>query len=56
MANPEENAATCREFVQRVFNEGDISFTEKTLAEGFADHSPPRGWGMTRPPRSRRSG
>ena len=43
MATPEENAATCREFVQRVFNEGDISFAEKTLAEDFVDHSPPPG-------------
>ena len=43
MATPKENAATCREFIERVFNEGDISFAEKTLSEDFVDHSPPPG-------------
>ena len=43
MATPEQNKATCQEFQQRVFNEGDISFAEKMLAEDFVDHSPPPG-------------
>jgi len=43
MSTPQENAATCREFVQRVFNEGDISFAEKMLSDDFVDHSPPPG-------------
>ncbi len=43
MATPKENAATCREFIQRVFNEGDISYAEKILADGFVDHSPMPG-------------
>jgi predicted ester cyclase len=43
MATPQENAATCREFIERVFNENDISFAEKTLSEDFVDHSPPPG-------------
>jgi predicted ester cyclase len=43
MATPEENAATVREFQRRVFNEKDVSFAEKTLADGFVDHSPPPG-------------
>jgi predicted ester cyclase len=43
MATPQENAATCREFIERVFNEGDVTFAEKTLSEDFVDHSPPPG-------------
>lgn len=43
MTTPEENAASCREFMQRVFNEGDMSFAEKMLADDFVDHSPAPG-------------
>lgn len=43
MSTPEENAATCREFMQRVFNEGDMSFAEKTLSDDFVDHTPAPG-------------
>ena len=43
MATPEQNKATCREFVQRVFNDGDMSYAEKMIAEDFVDHSPPPG-------------
>jgi steroid delta-isomerase-like uncharacterized protein len=40
MTTPQENAATVREFIQRVLNEGDIGFAEKILAESFHEHSP----------------
>jgi len=43
MTTPEENAAQCREFAQRVFNEGDLSFAEKMIADDFVDHSPMPG-------------
>lgn len=43
MTTPQENAATSREFIQRVFNEGDISYAEKMLADDFVDHSPMPG-------------
>ena len=43
MTTPKENAATCREFIQRVFNEGDISYAEKMLADDFVEHSPMPG-------------
>ncbi|HEV8564470.1 MAG TPA: ester cyclase [Actinomycetota bacterium] len=43
MATPKENAATARELIQRVLNEGDISYAEKVLADGFVDHSPMPG-------------
>jgi steroid delta-isomerase-like uncharacterized protein len=43
MATPQDNAATCRELIQRVMNEGDIAFAEKILAEDFVDHSPMPG-------------
>jgi len=43
MTTPQENAATCREFIQRVLNEGDISYAEKMLADDFVDHSPMPG-------------
>ena len=44
MTTPEENAATCREFTQRVFNDHDFSFAEKMMAETFITHSPPPGY------------
>jgi|SRR5213593_2501708 len=43
MSTPEQNEATCREFNQRVFNEGDISYAEKMIADDFVDHTPPPG-------------
>ena len=43
MTTPEQNMATCREFNERVFNEGDVSFAEKMMRDDFIDHSPPPG-------------
>ena len=43
MTTPEENAATVRELVQKVLNEGDIGFAEKTLSEGYVERSPMPG-------------
>jgi len=40
MATPEGHAATARELIQRVLNEGDIGFAEKTLSE--SGHKGPR--------------
>ena len=47
MTTPEENVATVREFAQRVFNEHDIAFAEKTIADDFVDHTPPPMPGAT---------
>ena len=43
MTTPEANAATVRELIQRVLNEGDIGFAEKTLSEGYVERSPMPG-------------
>ncbi len=43
MATPDENAATTRELIQRVLNDGDISFAEKILAEDYVEGSPMPG-------------
>lgn len=43
MATPDENAATAREFIQRVFNEGDMTFAEKFLSDSFVEHNPMPG-------------
>ena len=40
MATPQENAETVRELIQRVLNEGDIGFAEKTLSESYIERSP----------------
>jgi predicted ester cyclase len=40
MATPEENATTVRELIQRVLNEGDIGFAEKTLSESYVERAP----------------
>ena len=40
MTTPEQNMAMCREFNERVFNEGDVSFAEKMMRDDFVDHSP----------------
>ena len=43
MTTPEENAATARELVQRVLNEGDIPFADKVLSESYVESSPMPG-------------
>jgi predicted ester cyclase len=43
MTTPEENAATVRELIERVLNEGDIGFAEKTLSEGYVEQNPMPG-------------
>ncbi len=43
MTTPEQNMASCREFNERVFNDGDVSFAEKIMSDDFVDHSPPPG-------------
>ena len=43
MTTPEQNMAACREFNERVLNEGDVSYAEKVLRDDFVDHSPPPG-------------
>lgn len=43
MTTPEQNMASCREFNERVFNEGDVSYAEKMISDDFVDHTPPPG-------------
>ncbi len=43
MTTPEDNAASARELIQRVLNEGDISYAEKVLTEDYAEGSPMPG-------------
>ena len=43
MTTPQENATTVRELIQRVLNEGDMGFAEKTLSESYVEHSPMPG-------------
>jgi steroid delta-isomerase-like uncharacterized protein len=43
MTTPEENAAIARELIQRVLNEGDIGFAEKTLSEDYVERTPMPG-------------
>ncbi|MEO8475562.1 MAG: ester cyclase [Actinomycetota bacterium] len=43
MTTPEQNAATVRELIQRVLNEGDMGFAEKTLSESYVESSPMPG-------------
>jgi predicted SnoaL-like aldol condensation-catalyzing enzyme len=43
MTTPEQNMAACREFNERVFNEGDVSYAEKMISDDFVDHTPPPG-------------
>ena len=43
MTTPQENAATTRELIQRVLNEGDLGFAEKTLSESFVGTNPMAG-------------
>lgn len=43
MTTPQDNAATVRELIQRVLNEGDIGFAEKTLSEDYVERNPMPG-------------
>ena len=43
MATPEQNAATTRELIQRVLNEGDLGFAEEVLADSYVEGSPMPG-------------
>ena len=43
MTTPEENAATVRELIQKVLNEGDMGFAEKTLSEDYVERNPMPG-------------
>jgi predicted SnoaL-like aldol condensation-catalyzing enzyme len=43
MATPEENAATVRELIERVMNQGDIPFAEKVLSESYVERNPMPG-------------
>ena len=43
MTTPEENAATVRELIQKVLNEGDIGFAEKALSESYVERTPMPG-------------
>ena len=43
MTTPEENAATTRELIQRVLNEGDIGYAEKALSESYVERTPMPG-------------
>lgn len=43
MTTPEQNAATVRELIQRVLNEGDIVFAEKTLSDDYVEKTPMPG-------------
>jgi steroid delta-isomerase-like uncharacterized protein len=40
---PQENAATVRELIQRVLNEGDIPFAEKILSDAYVEGTPMPG-------------
>jgi steroid delta-isomerase-like uncharacterized protein len=43
MTTTEENAGTARELIQKVLNEGDIGFAEKTLSEDYVERTPMPG-------------
>ena len=43
MATPEENAATVRDLIQLVLNEGDMGFAEKALSESYVERTPMPG-------------
>ena len=43
MAKPQDNAATVRELIERVMNEGDIAFADKVLSESYVEQSPMPG-------------
>ena len=43
MTQQEDNAATVRELIQKVLNEGDMGFAEKTLSEDYVERNPMPG-------------
>ena len=43
MATPEENAATVRELIERVMNQGDIAYADKVLSDSYVERSPMPG-------------
>jgi predicted SnoaL-like aldol condensation-catalyzing enzyme len=43
MTTPEENAATVRELIERVMNQGDIPFADKVLSEDYVERNPMPG-------------
>ena len=43
MSTPQENAATVRALIERVLNEGDVGFAEKTLSEDYVERNPMPG-------------
>jgi steroid delta-isomerase-like uncharacterized protein len=43
MTTQQDNAATVRELIERVLNEGDIGFVEKVLSESYVERSPMPG-------------
>jgi len=43
MPTPQENEATARELIEKVMNEGDIGFAEKTLSEDYVERTPMPG-------------
>ena len=43
MSTPNDNAATVRELIERVLNEGDIPFADKVLSDSYVERSPMPG-------------
>ena len=43
MSQQDDNAATVRELIQKVLNEGDMGFAEKTLSEDYVERNPMPG-------------
>ena len=43
MTTPKDNAATVRELIERVMNQGDIAFADKVLADSYVERSPMPG-------------
>lgn len=43
MTTPQENAATARELVERVLNQGEIAYADKILSESYVEKSPMPG-------------
>lgn len=43
MTTPEQNAATVRELIERVMNQGDIMFADKVLSESYVERNPMPG-------------
>jgi steroid delta-isomerase-like uncharacterized protein len=43
MNTPEQHAATVRELIERVMNEGDIPFADKVLSDDYVERSPMPG-------------